>query len=194
MLCDSQDEIAQSLLFGVALPYVALQTAKMIFRRPLARLAKLFDDTEDDQIDEIKRDDASRVTNLMRPTADRIARQEANRHGLIILEAKYGQMQGDNPNYPLPGEKLVDVTVPLQSMVTDSQLRIYSVKAQLPGFYDPCPGELKMLRVVYKFRDEMHAGNESFARFRTLVFSYYPRRDGSKHPIECASSRPVRKS
>jgi len=158
ILCDSQDEIAQSLIFGVAAPYIVFQTAKLLFRGPLARLSKMFDDSAlDDQIDEIKREDASRVSNLMRPTAERIARQETGKHGLIIVEAKYGQMQGDNPAYPLPGDRLIDVTIPLQAMVTDSQLRLYSVKGQLPGFYDPCPQEPKMLRVVYKFRDELHA-------------------------------------
>lgn len=129
ILCDSQDEIAQSVIFGAVLPYIAFQTAKVLLRRPLSRFVSLFDDSKvDEQVDEIKREDAMRVVNLMRPTAERIARQEDGRHGLVIVEAKYGQMQGDNPAYPLPGEKLIDVTIPLQSMVSDSQLRLYSVK------------------------------------------------------------------
>jgi DnaJ family protein C protein 11 len=134
ILCDSQDEIARSVVFGLALPYIAFQTAKIIFRRPLERLASLFDDSKlDDQVDEIKREDALRVVNLMRPTAERVARQEEARQGLVIVEAQYGEMKGDNPAYPLPGEKVIDVTIPLQAMVADSQLRLYSVTV---CFYD----------------------------------------------------------
>lgn len=128
ILCDNQDDISRSVVYGFILPYIAFQTAKIIFRRPLQRLASLFDDSKlDDQVDEIKREDALRVSNLMKPNAERIARQEEARQGLVIVEAKYGQMQGDNPAYPLPGEKIIDVTVPLQAMVSDSQLRLYSV-------------------------------------------------------------------
>lgn len=108
---------------------IAYQTARLIFRNPLSRLSRLFDDAAlDDQVDELKREDATRVVNLMRPKAEQNARIETNRHGLVIVEAKYGQMQGDNSAYPLPGERLIDVTVPLQAMVNDSQLRVYSVK------------------------------------------------------------------
>lgn len=129
ILCDTQDEIAQSVIFGAVLPYIAFQTAKILLRKPLSRLTSLFDDNQtDDQVDELKREDALRVVNLMRPTAERIARQEEGRYGLVIVEAKYGQMQDDNPAYPLPGERLIDVTIPLQAMVADSQLRVYSVK------------------------------------------------------------------
>ncbi|KAI6218167.1 J domain-containing protein [Aphelenchoides fujianensis] len=158
VLCDAPEELARSVVYGVVFPYVAFQTAKLLFRGPFSRIAHYFDDTSlDDQVDEVKREDATRVVNLMRPTAERVARTEANRRGLVIVEARYGQMKGDNPAYPLPGEQLIDVTVPLQAMVADSQLRLYSVKGALPGFYDPCPGEQKMLRVVYRFHDLMHA-------------------------------------
>ncbi|KAI6218225.1 DnaJ domain protein [Aphelenchoides fujianensis] len=146
VLCDAPEELARSVVYGVVFPYVAFQTAKLLFRGPFSRIAHYLDDTSlDDQVDEVKREDAARVVNLMRPTAERVARTEANRRGLVIVEARYGQMKGDNPAYPLPGEQFID-------------LRLYSVKGALPGFYDPCPGEQKMLRVVYRFHDLMHAG------------------------------------
>lgn len=129
VLCESPDEIARSVVYGVLLPYVAYHTARAVFRRPLARLARLFDESVlEEQVDESKKEDAQRVTNLMRPTAERVARLESQRHGLVIVEAKYGQMEGESRLYPLPGDRLVDVTVPLQALVNDSQLRIYSVK------------------------------------------------------------------
>lgn len=70
----------------------------------------------------------------MRRTAERIAKEEEQKHGLIIVEAKYGQMVGEGHNalsYPLLGDRIVDVTVPLQAMVNDSQLRIYCGKVSI---------------------------------------------------------------
>lgn len=132
VLCESQDEIARSVVYGVALPYVIFQTCRVIFRKPLSKLNSIFDDSQvEQQVDEAKREDAQKVVNLMRSSAERVARQEEQKLGLIIVEAKYGQMEGGNAAYPLPGEKLIDVTVPLQAMVSDSQLRIFSVKVCL---------------------------------------------------------------
>lgn len=74
----------------------------------------------------------------MRRTAERIAKEEEQKHGLIIVEAKYGQMVGEGHNalsYPLLGDRIVDVTVPLQAMVNDSQLRIYCGKVSISLVY-----------------------------------------------------------
>uniref|UniRef100_A0A672ZJJ6 DnaJ (Hsp40) homolog, subfamily C, member 11b n=1 Tax=Sphaeramia orbicularis TaxID=375764 RepID=A0A672ZJJ6_9TELE len=53
--------------------------------------------------------------------------------------------------------KVIDVTVPLQCLVKDSKLILTEAsKAGLPGFYDPCVGEEKSLKLLYQFRGVMH--------------------------------------
>ncbi|EPB71307.1 hypothetical protein ANCCEY_09595 [Ancylostoma ceylanicum] len=138
ILCDDRDALARSTIFGVVIPVVLFQLAT--------------------KVDTVKQEEAARVINLMRATSDRIRREEQQKLGVVITDARYGQAQSfGSPSYILAGDRTIDVTIPLQAMVNDSQLRIYSVKSQLPGFYDPCPGEPKMLQVRYMFRDEPHA-------------------------------------
>lgn len=55
-------------------------------------------------------------------------------------------------------DEFIDVTLVIQNLVNNSQLFIsggYS-KASLLGFYDPCLGETKKLRVTYQFQGVIH--------------------------------------
>ncbi|KAI8614790.1 hypothetical protein BC830DRAFT_353900 [Chytriomyces sp. MP71] len=54
--------------------------------------------------------------------------------------------------------KWIDVTVPVQALVFNSQLYISGnhSKAHIVGFYDPCLGEAKKLRITYKFQGKLH--------------------------------------
>ncbi|KAJ3028621.1 UNVERIFIED_CONTAM: hypothetical protein HDU68_001278 [Siphonaria sp. JEL0065] len=54
--------------------------------------------------------------------------------------------------------KWIDVTIPVQGLVFNSQLYISGnhSKAHIVGFYDPCIGEPKKLRVTYKFQGKLH--------------------------------------
>lgn len=159
MLCDDREALARSAIYGVAVPLVLFHlTTKVLLRRWWDGFAALFDDhSRDHEVDTVKQEESGRIINLMRPTADRIRREEEQKFGIVILEGRYGQCElTGSSSYILAGDKTIDVAIPLQAMVNDSQLRIYSVKSQLPGFYDPCPGEAKMLHVRYMFRDEPH--------------------------------------
>ncbi|GMR37917.1 hypothetical protein PMAYCL1PPCAC_08112, partial [Pristionchus mayeri] len=159
VLCDDKDEISRSALYGVALPYVVFQIGRVVFRPWIEKLTTLFDDPmAEAQVDAAKAEESERIVNLMRPTAERIAKEEEEKKGIVIVEAKYGQTDPTSSRaYPVMGDRSIDVTVPLQSMVHDSQLRVFSVKSQLPGFHDPAPGFAKVLMVKYRFRDEPHA-------------------------------------
>uniref|UniRef100_A0A7N6BQ73 J domain-containing protein n=1 Tax=Anabas testudineus TaxID=64144 RepID=A0A7N6BQ73_ANATE len=75
---------------------------------------------------------------------------------LIILNAWYGKFVTDNSRKH-ERAKVIDVTVPLQCLVKDSKLILTeATKSGLPGFYDPCVGEEKSLKVLYQFRGVMH--------------------------------------
>ncbi|CEF67595.1 DnaJ homolog subfamily C member 11 [Strongyloides ratti] len=160
VLCDNEEDVGRAFIYGTILPYIGFNILRMIFHKPIEKFMRIFrDDTIDTQVNLSRKEEAMKICHLMRETAERITNDEDRKHGLIILEAKYGEMIDSGPSssqYPVAGNNLIDVTVQLQAMVNDSQLRIYSSKSQLPGFYDPCPGKPKMLRISYRFRDEIH--------------------------------------
>ncbi|PKU33547.1 subfamily c member hypothetical protein [Limosa lapponica baueri] len=75
---------------------------------------------------------------------------------LIVVNAWYGKFVNDNSRKN-EKVKVIDVTVPLQCLVKDSKLILTEAsKAGLPGFYDPCVGEEKSLKVLYQFRGVLH--------------------------------------
>jgi len=102
---------------------------------------------------------------LILSTVTRKRDQEENKSGLMIVEARYGNLakqeaeeaktfvqDGDNV-YPY----VIDVTIPVQYFVEESQLHLSSTpKSNLLGFYDPCIGELKRLYIRYLFKDKLH--------------------------------------
>lgn len=104
-----------------------------------------------------KKKEAEQAINLMTASIQRVISVEQARHGLIITEAYYGRLF-DSGDQPILGDcKVIDVRVPLQVMVKDSKLILPATsKAHITGFYDPCFGEKKHLRVVYQFRGTLH--------------------------------------
>uniref|UniRef100_A0A8C5MNP8 DnaJ homolog subfamily C member 11 n=1 Tax=Leptobrachium leishanense TaxID=445787 RepID=A0A8C5MNP8_9ANUR len=93
---------------------------------------------------------------LMQESVRRIIESEESRMGLIILNAWYGKFVTDNSRRN-EKVKVIDVTVPLQCLVKDSKLILTEMsKSRLPGFYDPCVGEDKSLKILYQFRGVLH--------------------------------------
>ncbi|XP_069598330.1 dnaJ homolog subfamily C member 11 isoform X1 [Ranitomeya imitator] len=103
-----------------------------------------------------KKQEAEAAVRLMQESVRRIIEAEESRMGLIILNAWYGKFVTDNSRRN-ERVKVIDVTVPLQCLVKDSKLILTEAsKAGLPGFYDPCIGEDKSLKILYQFRGVMH--------------------------------------
>ncbi|XP_075166625.1 dnaJ homolog subfamily C member 11 [Haematobia irritans] len=96
-----------------------------------------------------KRQEAKAAVDLMQHTYERIVEEERENRGLVIVKATYGQTKEDNQNEFIP-EASIDVTIPVQCLVKDSTLEMFNTsKSDLPGFYDPCIGESKVLRIDY---------------------------------------------
>ncbi|KAB0343020.1 hypothetical protein FD754_019946 [Muntiacus muntjak] len=103
-----------------------------------------------------KKQEAEAAVRLMQESVRRIIEAEESRMGLIIVNAWYGKFVNDKSKKS-EKVKVIDVTVPLQCLVKDSKLILTETsKAGLPGFYDPCVGEEKNLKVLYQFRGVLH--------------------------------------
>jgi DnaJ family protein C protein 11 len=91
---------------------------------------------------------------LLRSLVQQIKEQEGAQ-GLIILEALYGYLISRTMESSI---KIIDVTIPLQTLVKNSTLKIETTvsKSNLTGFYDPCVGEEKSLFIKYSFRSQIH--------------------------------------
>lgn len=96
----------------------------------------------------VRRQEANAATELMQHTYQRIVSEETERSGLVISKAIYGQLEENGNDFVKSAS--IDVTIPVQCLVKDGVLILYnSSKCDLPGFYDPCIGETKVLRIDF---------------------------------------------
>ncbi|EMD34782.1 hypothetical protein CERSUDRAFT_116966 [Gelatoporia subvermispora B] len=120
-------------------------------RRRLEYFKKVRRELREDKADLLR--ESKETTHLLQETARRHMQAETACDGLTIQEATYGPAERDEGTEGLD----VDVTVPLQALVSKSQVYIpRGDKAGLQGFYDPVPAAAKTLRVRYTFRGRTH--------------------------------------
>lgn len=105
-----------------------------------------------------KKKEAEAAVDLMKATVERIIADEEKKKGLLIIEARYGKFMEESGDTDASNNDItIDVTIPLQCLVRDSKLLLHNAsKSELPGFYDPCLGEDKKLRIEYTYRDVSH--------------------------------------
>ncbi|KAJ3567834.1 hypothetical protein NP233_g6104 [Leucocoprinus birnbaumii] len=95
------------------------------------------------------------VEKFLRDVARRHSQTEKSKQGLVILQATYGSAEESESVQDLT----LDVTIPLQALVRNSQLFIASgeeTKLNIQGFFDPAPSVPKVLRIHYLFCEQKH--------------------------------------
>ncbi|KAG0168455.1 hypothetical protein DFQ28_011747 [Apophysomyces sp. BC1034] len=105
-----------------------------------------------------RKKEALDAQHLMTEIAERKRRQEEKKKdGLTIVKAWYGHLENLNDDEE-EADGVIDVTVVIQTLVNDSRVTIPGghSKTNILGFYDPCLGERKKLRVQYMFQHRLH--------------------------------------
>ena len=133
---------------------------------------------------EARKKEAEEACALLADTISKRLESESALDDLVIIAAEYGKLPPSNlesvrvlspqglkdlsksiksklkfwKTESDPVKEYIDVTIPVQSLVSNSQLHIASKlpKFNLLGFYDPCFGERKKLRVTYQFQGKVH--------------------------------------
>ncbi|KAJ6828571.1 chaperone protein dnaJ 13 [Iris pallida] len=109
------------------------------------------------------REAAGKAQQLLQNVSNRKKNKQIEKGGLVILRAVYGNrkaIQRNDAHNELDDEvasQVIDVTLPLNFLVTDSgQLKLHDgiKKSGIMGFCDPCPGEPKQLMVEYTYGGE----------------------------------------
>ncbi|XP_075912530.1 dnaJ homolog subfamily C member 11 isoform X1 [Petromyzon marinus] len=152
--------LPSAVFYASAVPLVAFLALERLLIRPYLRaqgqreLAKRRENSASNT--EKSKLEAEAAVRLMQESVKRIVEAEEAKMGLVIIHAWYGRLitdasgRGERPH-------VIDVTTPLQCLVRDSKLILTDArKAGLPGFYDPCVGEEKALKVLYQFRGALH--------------------------------------
>ncbi|CAF3831002.1 unnamed protein product [Rotaria magnacalcarata] len=155
----SQDIVPSTIFYATVAPTLAYLVLDRLIIRPFARSEqekeqkKREDEAREKQAE--RRREAINAQEVLRSLVDQIKDREGL-EGLIILEARYGQLGLTTTNEN--SIKIIDVTVPLQVLVKDSTLKIATTvsKSNLTGFYDPCIGEEKSLFIKYSLRSQIH--------------------------------------
>lgn len=122
-----------------------------------------------------RKQEAEEAIQLMQASVAKKVDQEIEKNGLVIVEAIYGILppskirprstsitESISPYssllHPSNSSKFIDVSIPIQNLVSNSQVFISGgfSKSNMIGFYDPCLGEKKRLRIKYRFQERLH--------------------------------------
>ncbi|XP_042009383.1 chaperone protein dnaJ 13-like [Salvia splendens] len=108
---------------------------------------------------------AMKAQQLLQNVANRKKIKQEELGGLVVVQALYGSQKAllnrhrsDETGDGVPSQ-IIDITVPLNFLVTDSgKLKLHEgvKKSGIMGSCDPCPGEPKQLYVKYTYDANIH--------------------------------------
>eukprot|EP00088_Acartia_fossae_P053707 TRINITY_DN6127_c0_g1_i4.p1 TRINITY_DN6127_c0_g1~~TRINITY_DN6127_c0_g1_i4.p1 ORF type:complete len:594 (+),score=122.49 TRINITY_DN6127_c0_g1_i4:48-1829(+) len=168
----SDEIMMQPLFYGTFVPLMAWFTIKKLILEPREAAAKEKErlrrmEANKEKVAEAKRE-ALASCNLMTERFRRIMREEDEKNGLVIVFAIYGLLGSEKGELKKElrdfeakdfrnDDRFVDISLPLQCCVEDSRLILWEgSKANLPGVWDPAPGEEKFILIRYKYQKSMH--------------------------------------
>ncbi|CEI64673.1 hypothetical protein FVEN_g3186 [Fusarium venenatum] len=104
--------------------------------------------------------EADNITTLLTQPVEVRQKGQMTLKGLVILSARFGVPSEDGSL--VPGDEVADVTVAVAALISEpSYVNGPALvipqgvrKSRLPGFWDPAPGQDKVLRVEYQFKGE----------------------------------------
>ncbi|VAH05078.1 unnamed protein product [Triticum turgidum subsp. durum] len=108
---------------------------------------------------------AKKSQRLLEPVSNRKRNKQQESDGLVITEALYGNHKKVKESSQFSeiddnvASQVLDVTIPLNFLVTEAgQLKLHEgiKKSGIMGFYDPCPGDPKLLLVEYIFHGRQY--------------------------------------
>ncbi|XP_057773542.1 chaperone protein dnaJ 13 isoform X2 [Salvia miltiorrhiza] len=109
---------------------------------------------------------AMKAQQLLQNVANRKKAKQEELGGLVVVQALYGSQKAiinrhksEETGDDGVASQIIDVTVPLNFLVTDSgQLKLHEgvKKSGIMGSCDPCPGEPKQLYVKYTYGANRH--------------------------------------
>lgn len=108
---------------------------------------------------------AKKAQRLLEPVSNRKKNKQLENDGLVITKALYGDRKKIKESSELSdiddniASQVLDVMIPLNFLVTEAgQLKLHEgiKKSGIMGFYDPCPGDPKLLLVEYTFHGQQY--------------------------------------
>lgn len=172
----SEDIIPAAVFYATTTPVLVWFLVKKVVLDPMnadqkRREIEKSREVNKQRLAERKRE-AEAAVELMSSAYERNKEEEQKRHGLIIERAVYGKLDDETAQ--------IEVSVALQCLVKGSKLLVtVDRKSELPGFYDPCVGEEKQLRIDYSFRDQ---------KFQVTVKDEEPLRIPTAEAVAAASA------
>jgi len=168
----SDEIILQPIFYGTVVPLLAWFTVKKLLLDPYEARRKEKErerkrEQNREKVAEAKRE-AMASCNLMAERYSRILKEEEEKGGLVIISALYGlladekgdlkpEFSSDTAPDSSSSHSFIDITVPLQCNIEDSRLILWEgTKSNLPGVWDPTPGEDKFILIKYTYQHNTH--------------------------------------